>query len=455
MRAANPGLMTAPRDESSVGDDRWIRIAQTMVEADADGLLRLLLQQNELVSRDRGGSVGWARLGGDGKVDVQQVDPNRPLTATTTRPGCGSTATSSTSSERSRSPSGGAGVSLPREVGPRRGSAVGDRRAHSRRRWSSRHTTWTRRSSRGRCCPVFLGDDLKHTRRTREIQLDYEIRERDVLIDVYYEGRALAAHEGGGRLGWNRIRGPSRRGGVFHPKVVLALCETTTGRSRSSSHVSSANLTARRVVDQRRVRRRRPSSIDGQRHGYIAVLGPAGRPAGPAAPLDRRPATTKVRQFLQRQRGYTQATDAGVLRPNCASRASKTLPRPCEGCSASRLDGAHLEVVSPFIDADPLAGHERPPADARPLAPKTVRVVLPVRQDADADVRGGLSTRSPRQASSGPSCRRLPPRPRVASRPPSAGCTPRSTTGGGLARTRSTCGCSGRTTSPLRPTTAT
>lgn len=48
----------------------------------------------------------------------------------------------------------------------------------------------------GEILPVFLGNNLQHTQRTRALQLEHEIRERDVAIDVYYEGRALAAHEG-------------------------------------------------------------------------------------------------------------------------------------------------------------------------------------------------------------------------------------------------------------------
>lgn len=72
--------------------------------------------------------------------------------------------------------------------------------------------------------PVFLGNDLKHTQRLRQLQLEHEIRERSVAIDVYYEGRALAAHEGAARLGWTRLQMSGRLGGVFHPKVVMALC---------------------------------------------------------------------------------------------------------------------------------------------------------------------------------------------------------------------------------------
>ena len=92
--------------------------------------------------------------------------------------------------------------------------------------------------------PVFIGNDLKHNRRTREFQLDYAIREQEISIDVFYEPRALADFEGSARLRWGRHKMEGRRGGKFHPKVVLALCVDDGGRENLLVCVTSANLTA-------------------------------------------------------------------------------------------------------------------------------------------------------------------------------------------------------------------
>ena len=117
---------------------------------------------------------------------------------------------------------------------------------------------------------AFIGNDLQHNRRTREIQLNYVIRQRQIYIDVYYEGRALAAHEGAARLDWNRIRMQGKHLGKFHPKVILALC--TDGQTESLLVcTASANLTRGgwwtnvECADVVTIQ-------DGVRHGYVEGL---------------------------------------------------------------------------------------------------------------------------------------------------------------------------------------
>ena len=53
---------------------------------------------------------------------------------------------------------------------------------------------------------AFIGNDLQHTTAVPgRFQANHVIRQRQIYIDVYYEGRALAAHEGAARLDWNRF----------------------------------------------------------------------------------------------------------------------------------------------------------------------------------------------------------------------------------------------------------
>ena len=228
--------------------------------------------------------------------------------------------------------------------------------------------------------PVFIGSDLRHTRRTRQFQLDYEIRSRDLAIDVYYEARALAAHEGGARLGWHRVWLSGRAGGVFHPKIVLALCTTTDGEEQLVVGIGSGNLTRGgwytnvECLDVEAI-------VDGHRHGYVDGLQQLVEQLHRESQGRQRPATDKVRAFLARQTPFAQRTSQGVLRPTVLP-GWVDLPAALRGLFGRRLDGAHLEIVSPFIDESPMAPGSALSRFASTFYPRTVRVCRPVKDGA-------------------------------------------------------------------------
>lgn len=73
-------LRTFPAEgDGPDGGDRWLRIARHLHAKEFEPLVRLLLQQNELVSRSRGGSSGWVRISQAGTLDVQLSDANYDL----------------------------------------------------------------------------------------------------------------------------------------------------------------------------------------------------------------------------------------------------------------------------------------------------------------------------------------------------------------------------------------
>lgn len=223
--------------------------------------------------------------------------------------------------------------------------------------------------------PVFLGNDLKHNQRTRWLQLDHEMRDRGVAVDVYFEGRALVEYEGAARLNWNRLQMNGRGSGKFHPKVVLALCEQD-GLESLVVAVSSANLTrggwwtnleCADVV----------TITDGERHGYLAGLVDLVAQLQRSAPkLAERGATTAVRAFLARQRPYTNTTQDGVLRPTLLPGWSD-LPGELARLFGRRIDGLHLEVISPFHDAVPLAPGAALVGLLDAFRPKSTTLALP------------------------------------------------------------------------------
>lgn len=74
-----PDLLTTFRDDSGEGEDRWLRIGDALHRKDFRALILLLMQQNALVSRDRGGSVGWVTVNSKSNLDVNLVDRGHDL----------------------------------------------------------------------------------------------------------------------------------------------------------------------------------------------------------------------------------------------------------------------------------------------------------------------------------------------------------------------------------------
>lgn len=228
--------------------------------------------------------------------------------------------------------------------------------------------------------PVFIGNDLKHNRRTREVQLDYTIRERQIEIDVYYEPRALITYEGTARLGWYRHKMSGLHGGIFHPKVILALCVDDEGTESLLVCISSANLTRSswwnnvECADLQLL-------TDGVRHSYVDGL---------KTLLDRlqqrrrshgqspNPATKAIKRFLSRQSGFVQKTTGGTLRPQLLA-GHDDLVDSIDQLFGSRLHGTHLEIVSPFFNGDERGVLSTLQAFTDTFAPQTVLVALPAR----------------------------------------------------------------------------
>ena len=225
--------------------------------------------------------------------------------------------------------------------------------------------------------PVFLGNDLKHTQRTRQVQLEHEIRGRDVAIDVYYEGRALAAHEGAARLGWSRLQMSGRHGGVFHPKVVMALCVEDEVESLVVSGLLG-EPDPRWVVDQPRGGRRLPS------RGRPALRLPR-RPHDPcrtaptsAAPRAGRSARHEaVRKFLA---STTSLLDLDVQRSRAPDHPSR-VERPRRRAETSvrspppgPAPGSHLTVPR----RRPAGRRGRAGEPARAFQPRSTTLALPL-----------------------------------------------------------------------------
>jgi hypothetical protein len=226
--------------------------------------------------------------------------------------------------------------------------------------------------------PVFLGNDLKHTRRTRQAQLDYVIRERSIPIDVFYEQSALTI-DGSARLGWNR-HPMHRDAGVFHPKVVLALCEDDNGAESLVVSIASANLTQSgwwRNVECAEVLR----LVSGERHGYARGLarlldGLAARRwrlgDSPAA------AVLRIREFVRTLSGYANTRLAGRLVPQLLP-GDQDLLAAIDGLVGQRVTDSHLEVISPFFDGDAREVADRIDAWTETFQPRTFKIALPAR----------------------------------------------------------------------------
>jgi len=273
---------------------------------------------------------------------------------------------------------------------------------------------------------AFIGNDLKHNRRTREIQLNYVIRQRHIDIDVYYEGRALAAHEGTARLGWNRIAMHGKRGGKFHPKVILALCKEGETESLLAC-TASANLT--RGGWWTNVECADVVTIwDGVRHGYVDGLSEfITQLRTRAQNLGQRSATVAIGQFLRRQEPFRNMSHQKRVRPVFLPGYSNLADDLWE-LFGSRLVDTHLEIIAPFIDQKPDATSAALHGLIDTFRPRSVRVALPSR-----DEKTTISEATYDAVEATPTSRQQRPEPT----PALGRSTPRSTGSDGRARKRS------------------
>lgn len=79
IQLRQPRLLAAVPGVDGRGAQRWLDIAEALHGAEFARLVRLLVQQNEAVSRDRGANVGWVAISADDALTVQLADTSTRL----------------------------------------------------------------------------------------------------------------------------------------------------------------------------------------------------------------------------------------------------------------------------------------------------------------------------------------------------------------------------------------
>lgn len=234
--------------------------------------------------------------------------------------------------------------------------------------------------------PVFLDVPVSHAEAIRLIQLEDALRSLPGEIAVYYDPSALSG-DGSAKLDVRRI--PIRHStGVFHPKNVFLLLENQkpdeTGQRAQMLVVASlsANLTRAgwwENVEACHVEEIAEGSASRLRYDIIKFLT---RLLKKAKVEGEQRAMAEILAFLRKKvQPRLQKSASGQLYPHFfAGNETETLPNFLSRVAGNLVDGAYLEVISPFFDDAP---------SSQPLEklielfhPKEVRVFLP-RSNAD------------------------------------------------------------------------
>ncbi len=234
--------------------------------------------------------------------------------------------------------------------------------------------------------PVFLDVPVSHAEAIRLIQLEDALRSLPGEIAVYYDPSALSG-DGSAKLDVRRI--PIRHStGVFHPKNVFLLLENQkpdeTGQRAQMLVVASlsANLTRAgwwENVEACHVEEIAEGSSSRLRYDIIKFLT---RLLKKAKVEGEQRAMAEILAFLRKKvQPRLQKSASGQLYPHFfAGDETETLPNFLSRVAGNLVDGAYLEVISPFFDDAP---------SSQPLEklielfhPKEVRVFLP-RSNAD------------------------------------------------------------------------
>ncbi|MBK8232089.1 MAG: hypothetical protein IPK72_16290 [Candidatus Eisenbacteria bacterium] len=233
--------------------------------------------------------------------------------------------------------------------------------------------------------PSFVSVSLSHVPEIRLLQLDEALRAVPYGVAVYYDQNGLAVGSGSSRLDIRRI--PVRhRTGVFHPKNVLALLESSEPdeegrRERSLLVVTlSANLTRAgwwENVEVCHTEEIGEGASTRLRDDLIALLDGLERRVGDRA-AEKQLTLREIRRFLRATEQRMQRSADGRLHPHVYV-GGNSVVEFLGDVAGSRLRGMNLEVISPYLD-------QRPPS--RPLeellaafSPSATRVCVPRSRD--------------------------------------------------------------------------
>lgn len=242
---------------------------------------------------------------------------------------------------------------------------------------------------------LLAGDELISEPRLRLLQLEQSLRSEIGPVAVYYDPRGLRP-DGAKRLDIRYV--PTRVGtGLFHPKIVLLLTESTDPTAVSNSSlicgVLSANLTKSgwwSSLECAHFEVATSGELCSYRDDLKQLLKDV-RDLGGREALGQRSsdheALDKIQSWLKRESATTQHSTSGGLLKTRLVAGTRSLPDFLWDVRGEQLRGSSLEVISPFFD------NERPAALEALLtrfAVRESRVFLPTDDDGSAQVSDGL-----------------------------------------------------------------
>lgn len=242
---------------------------------------------------------------------------------------------------------------------------------------------------------LLAGDELISEPRIRLLQLEQSLRNEIGPIAVYYDPSGLRP-DGAKRLDIRYV--PVRVGtGLFHPKVVLLLTESTDPADSAASSlilgVLSANLTKSgwwSSLECAHIEIVNNNELCSYREDLMRLLLDVRKLGGREADGPRtgdHEALDKIHGWLRRESATTrQATSGGALKTRLVA-GTRSLPDFLEEVRGDHLSGCSLEVISPFFDAQRPSALE---ALVTRFGIKECRVFLPSADDGSALVSNEL-----------------------------------------------------------------
>ena len=235
--------------------------------------------------------------------------------------------------------------------------------------------------------PLLFDVPLGQASVVRLLRLEEELRRMPGQVAVYYDVNGLIAADAAPKLDCRRI--PIRqRTGIFHPKMVLILCEDVEadedGYRAQSLLVAclSANLTRAgwwenieachvEVIEEGDRTRMREDLLQCLRHLR-----------GSSAEGTDQTAIDHIARFLRRTESRGARSSGGVLHTHFYAGDGEPFTDFLERVAGSRLRGCYLEVLSPYFDKRPRSAVLDRLLDR--FEPRETRVYLP--RDAEGRV---------------------------------------------------------------------